>query len=407
MDHIKKSDPIPGSLSDCIQSRIIDLKSELIDLRRDFHMYPELGFQEFRTAEKIEVYLQALGFETHRVSGTGVVALLDSGKPGPVLMLRSDMDALPITEVSEKDYKSKNEGVMHACGHDSHMAMLLMAARVLKENKASLTGQIKFVFQPDEEVAGAIKMVEEGVLENPKVDGVMGIHIWSLIPSGRVSISPGVVMGGLDVFKVRVKGKGGHTGYPHEAIDPVIAASSIIQTVQTIQTREMDAQKPTIIMFGKIQAGKKANIIPEEVYMEGTIRFLHTFDPDSPDNPTQKFIRICEGICQAHQCTCEIEIEHENIPLVNDEKMVTLAKQTAAQVFGSPDIIESGKYIASEDFSEFSSRVPGVFIFLGCANKEKETQFPLHNSRFNIDEDVLTKGVELHVKGALGFLKEK
>lgn len=396
-----------NQISDKIQARIRELRQELIELRRDFHMYPELGFQEFKTAKKVENYLHNLGFDTQRVAKTGVVALLDSGRPGPVLMLRSDMDALPITEANEKDYKSKNEGVMHACGHDSHMAMLLVAARVLKENEASLKGQIKFVFQPNEEVAGAIHMVKEGGLENPDVDGVMGIHIWSQIPSGKVSITPGVVMGGLDVFKIRVKGQGGHTGYPHEAIDPVIAAANIIQTVQTIQTREIDAQKPTVIMFGKIQAGQKANIIPEQVLMEGTIRFLHTGTEDSQDNPSQKFIRICKGICQVHQCSCDIEIEHENIPLVNDAQMTYFAKQTAVQVYGDDDIIETGKYIASEDFSEFSSRVPGVFIFLGCGNREKETDFPHHNPRFDIDEDVLEKGVELHVKGALKFLKEK
>jgi amidohydrolase len=396
-----------NQISDKIQARIRELRQELIELRRDFHMYPELGFQEFKTAKKVENYLHNLGFDTQRVAKTGVVALLDSGRPGPVLMLRSDMDALPITEANEKDYKSKNEGVMHACGHDSHMAMLLVAARVLKENEASLKGQIKFVFQPNEEVAGAIHMVKEGVLENPDVDGVMGIHIWSQIPSGKVSITPGVVMGGLDVFKIRVKGQGGHTGYPHEAIDPVIAAANIIQTVQTIQTREIDAQKPTVVMIGKIQAGQKANIIPEQVLMEGTIRFLHTAAEDSQDNPTQKFIRICKGICQVHQCSCDIEIEHENIPLVNDAQMTYFAKQTAVQVYGGDDIIESGKYIASEDFSEFSSRVPGVFIFLGCGNREKETDFPHHNPRFDVDEDVLEKGVELHVKSALKFLKEK
>jgi amidohydrolase len=396
-----------NQIPDKIQARIRELRQELIELRHDFHMYPELGFQEFKTAKKVENYLHNLGFDTQRVAKTGVVALLDSGRPGPVLMLRSDMDALPITEANEKDYKSKNEGVMHACGHDSHMAMLLVAARVLKENEASLKGQIKFVFQPNEEVAGAIHMVKEGVLENPDVDGAMGIHIWSQIPSGKVSITPGGVRGGLDVFKIRVKGQGGHTGYPHEAIDPVIAAASIIQTVQMIQTREIDAQKPTVIMIGKIQAGQKANIIPEQVLMEGTIRFLHTAAEDSPDNPTQKFIRICKGICQVHQCSCDIEIEHENIPLVNDAQMTCFAKQTAVQVYGGDEIIESGKYIASEDFSEFSSRVPGVFIFLGCGNREKETDFPHHNPRFDVDEDVLEKGVELHVKGALKFLKGK
>ncbi len=392
---------------DYIQKRIHELRYEVIDLRRDFHMYPELGFDEFETAAKIENYLQNLGYTTKRLAETGVVTVLDSGHPGPCLMLRADMDALPITEENDVSYKSKNDGVMHACGHDSHMAMLLAAAKVLKENQERLTGKIKFVFQPDEEVAGAVKMVSQGVLENPKVDAVMGLHIWSLIPSGRVSISSGVVMGGMDVFKMKVKGRGGHTGYPHEAVDPVIAAASIIQSVQAVQTREIDAQNPTIIMFGKLAAGKKSNIIPEEVYLEGTIRFLTDTDADDPQNPTNRFIRICESICRAHQCDYEINIEHENIPLVNDENMADLAKKVAADVFGSPDIIDAGQYIASEDFSEYSSRIPGVFVFLGCADKDKQTHIPLHNPKFNIDEDVLTKGVELHVKGALEFLREQ
>ncbi|PLX95118.1 MAG: amidohydrolase [Desulfuromonas sp.] len=390
---------------DRIRQRIAELNQEVITLRRDFHMHPELGFKEHRTAQVIETYLQNIGLETERKSETGVIGLLVGPRPGPVLMLRADMDALPVTEESELPYKSKNNGVSHACGHDAHMAMLLVAAKVLSECREKLTGTIKFVFQPDEEVAGASRMIKDGVLENPKVDAAMGLHIWSLIPSGRVSISSGVVMGGMDVFKMRIKGKGGHTGYPHEAIDPVIAAANIIQSVQAVQTREIDAQKPTVIMFGKLAAGEKSNIIPEEVYLEGTIRFLHDVKPDDPDSPTNRFIRICESVCQAFQCTCRIEIERENIPLVNDEKMTSFAKTVAKEVFGSPDVIDPGRYIASEDFSEYSSRVPGVFTFLGCADKSKKSDMPLHNPRFNIDEDVLVKGVELHVRGALAFLK--
>ncbi len=390
---------------DPIQKQINELEHEVISLRREFHMFPELGFAEFETAVKIEHYLRNIGLTTKRVAGTGIVSVFDSGRPGPCLMLRADMDALPIKEAGDLPYKSKNEGVMHACGHDAHIAMLLVASKVLKTNKDLFAGKIKFVFQPDEEVAGAVKMVKHGVLENPKVDAVMGLHIWSLIPSGRVCISSGVVMGGLDVFKMKVKGKGGHTGYPHEAIDPVIAAASIIQSVQAVQTREMDAQKPTVIMFGKLAGGEKSNIIPEEVYLEGTIRFLHDTDPDGPESPSNRFVRICKSVCQAHQCNCEISIEHENIPLVNDEKMAGFARKVAADVFNSPDIIDAGQYIASEDFSEYSSRIPGVFIFLGCANKDKKSDFPHHNPSFNIDEDVLTKGVELHVKGALEFLR--
>jgi amidohydrolase len=389
---------------DRIRQRIEELNQEVINLRRDFHMHPELGFKEHRTAKVIETYLQNIGLETERKSDTGVIGLLVGPRPGSVLMLRADMDALPVTEENDLPYKSKNTGVSHACGHDAHMAMLLVAAKVLSECRERLTGTIKFVFQPDEEVAGAIRMVKDGVLENPKVDAVMGLHIWSLIQSGRVSISSGVVMGGMDVFKMMVKGKGGHTGYPHEAIDPVIAAANIIQSVQAVQTREIDAQKPTIIMFGKLAAGAKSNIIPEEVYLEGTIRFLHDFEPDDPDSPTNRFIRVCESVCLAFQCTCRIDIEHENIPLVNDEIMADFAKTVATDVFGSPDVIDPGRYIASEDFSEYTSRVPGVFTFLGCADKRKKSDIPHHNPKFNIDEDVLTKGVELHVRAALAFL---
>ncbi len=391
---------------DNIQNQINELKQEIIDLRRYFHMFPELGFQEFETAKKVETYLETIGLKPERMAKTGVTALLDSGNPGQCLMLRADMDALPVTEENKVNYKSKNDGIMHACGHDTHMAMLLVAAKILMKNRSSFQGTIKFVFQPNEEIAGAVDMIDQGVLENPKVDAAMAIHIWSLIPSGRVSITPGVVMGGLDVFNMKIKGRGGHTGYPHEAIDPVITAADIIQNVQTIQTREMDAQKPVIIMFGRINGGTKANIIPEQVELEGTIRFLHTADRDSPKNPTKKFIRICKSICETHQCSCDIEIEHENIPLINDENMVTLAKKTAVDVFGTPDIIDHARYIAGEDFSEFSSIVPGVLTFLGCANPDKKTDIPHHNPKFNIDEDVLTKGVELHVKAALNYLNK-
>lgn len=389
-----------------IDRQIIELEPEVIRLYRHFHQYPELGFKEFRTAEFIETYLADLGLDPFRSAGTGVAAVLDSGKPGPTLMLRADMDALPVTEATGLEFASKNPGVMHACGHDAHMAMLLTAARVLADHRPVLKGKIKLVFQPNEEAAGAIHMIEDGIMENPKVDAAMGIHIWSQLPSGQVGISSGTVMGGLDVFRLTITGKGGHTGYPHKAVDPVIAAAGVIQGVQAVQTREMDARDPTVIMFGRLSAGEKANIIPEQVDLEGTIRFLTALPEDSPDNPTQKFIRICQHICEAHLCTCNIDIDHENIPLVNDDQMVQMARQTTVTVFGSPDAVTSSRYIASEDFSEFSSRVPGVFMFLGCADPAKGTDMSHHHPAFAIDETVLTKGVALHVHGALTFLNK-
>jgi amidohydrolase len=378
-------------------------RDELISLRRDFHRHPELGFEEHRTAAVIQSYLKDLGLHPRRVAGTGVVALLEGMRPGPVLMLRADMDALPVTEENEVDYRSENPGVMHACGHDAHMAMLLIAAKVLVAHRDRLAGTIKFVFQPNEEIAGALRMIEEGVLSDPQVAAVMGIHVWTPVPSGKIAITAGPVMGGLDVFKMTIFGKGGHTGVPEDAIDPVLAAANLIQTVQMIQTREISNLKSTIIMFGRICGGTKSNIIPDQVALEGSIRFLYKGGPESEERPTERFRRIAEQVCHTHRCTCEIEIVHENIPLVNDPGMVAMARLTAAEVFGDEHAITDNVTIASEDFSEFSERVPGVFMFLGAGSEVKGTTVSHHNPRFNIDEDILLNGVAMHVHGALNY----
>ena len=391
---------------DEIKKRIEELNSELIHLRRDFHRHPELGFKEYRTAETIENYLNKLGINTSRMTQTGVVAVLEGAKPGPVLMLRADMDALPIQEENDIDYKSCNKGIMHACGHDAHMAMLLIAAKILVDKKDAIAGTVKFVFQPNEEIAGAIHMIEDGVLEDPRVDAVMGLHVWTPVLSGKVGITAGPVMGGLDVFKMTIFGKGGHTGVPEDAVDPVIAAANLIQTVQVIQTREISNLQSTIIMFGKIAGGTKSNIIPEKVDLEGSIRFLYKGGPDSEEQPAERFKRIAEQVCRTHCCRCEIEIIHENIPLINDPEMTELARQTAAEVFKEKGTIIDNISMASEDFSEFGERVPGVFMFLGVGNPQKETHMPHHNPRFNIDEEPLTDGVEMYVRGTLNFFEK-
>ena len=376
---------------------------ELIALRRDFHRNPELGFEEHRTAQVIETYLKDLGLTTRRMAGTGVVALLEGSSPGPVLMLRADMDALPVQEENDIDYISQNPGVMHACGHDAHMAMLLVAAKVLTAQRKRISGRVKFVFQPNEEIAGALPMIEEGVLENPRVDAVMGIHVWTPLESGKIGITCGPVMGGLDVFKLTIFGRGGHTGVPEDAIDPLLAAANLIQTVQMIQTREISNLKSTIIMFGRICGGTKSNIIPDQVELEGSIRFLYPGGPESQEQPTERFKRIAEQVCRTHRCSCHIDIAHENIPLINDPAMVALARRTAGEVFGNARAVIDNVTMASEDFSEFSQRVPGVFMFLGAGNAAKGTTVSHHNPCFNIDEDVLLKGVAMHVQGALNY----
>lgn len=382
---------------------IAQCREELVSLRRDFHRYPELGFAEHRTARVVEGYLQALGLFTRRVAGTGVVAILQGESPGPTLMLRADMDALPVEEENEVEYASASSGVMHACGHDAHLAMLLVAAKILCSQRQAIAGTIKFVFQPNEEIAGAMHMIEEGVLENPRVDGVMAIHVWTPLEAGKIGISAGPVMAGLDVFKMRIHGKGGHTGLPEEAVDPILAAANMIQTVQMIQTREISNLKSTIIMFGKIEGGTKSNIIPDTVYLEGSIRFLYKAGPQSPEHPTERFGRIARQVCETHRCSCDIDIEHENIPLINDHYMVEIARQTALELYGGKEFVVNTIATAGEDFSEFSERVPGVFMFLGAGNPAKGANYPHHNSRFNIDEDVLVNGAAMLVNGALNY----
>ena len=387
---------------DWIKKQTKGLHRELIEMRRDFHEHPELGFEEHRSGEIIEKYLQSLGLTTKRIAKTGVVAMIEGDPKGPVIMLRADMDALPVQEENHVEYASKNPGIMHACGHDAHMTMLLGAAKILTQIKEPLKGSIKLVFQPNEENAGALPMIKEGVLNNPKVDSALGIHIWTPLPSGTIGVSPGGVMSGLDIFQMRIKGYGGHSGYPETAIDPIIAASDIVVSAQRIQTREISSMNPMTLVFGKINGGTKANIIPDEVTLEGSIRTLYN---DTEDPPIKRLKLLAENVARVHHCECEINWVRENIPLINDDKLVSEILPVAKEVLEDGSKVIPYRTMASEDFSEFTSRIPGVFLFLGTGNQAKETHFPHHNPRFNVDEDVLPQGVELYVKGALKFLE--
>jgi len=388
-----------------IKKKVKELNNELIRLRRDFHKHPELGFEEKRTAKIVADYLLDLGLEvTKNVAKTGVVGLLRGDKTGKTLMLRADMDALPITEQNDIRYKSVNKGVMHACGHDGHTAMLLVAAKILSQYKDKIHGNIKFVFQPNEETAGARMMIDEGVLDNPKVDGAFGIHLWAPIESGKIAISEGVVMGGLYEFEVKITGRGGHTSAPHTAIDPILTASNIIQSVQVVQTREIDPLKPTLIMFGQINGGTATNIIPEEVELRGTIRYLYRDNPQGRERPRERFERIIESECKSHRAQYKIEYIVESPPVYNNKEMMRIAYQSAEETLGDSSNIVEYTNLAGEDFGEFSDEVPSTFYFIGTGNKEKGTDFAHHHPRFNIDEDTLAYGVEMHVRSAINFL---
>lgn len=385
------------------KEQVMGLKEELISLRRDFHIYPELGFQEYKTQEKIIKYLKGCGLEPEKIAKTGVVALLEGDQSGPTLLMRTDMDALPIEEENELSFKSLNPGVMHACGHDGHMAMMLVAAKILSANRDKLKGNIKFVFQPNEEDAGAYLMIEEGILENPKVDAAVGIHLWSPIETGRMGISQGPIMASSEYFNIKIKGKGGHGGAPHESTDPIICASNIIQEVQSIQSRRIDViNQPTVISFGSIQGGDFPIIIPERAELAGSIRCLH----GDLDYIKEEFERKIRCQCESDQTTYELAYKCGNNLLSNNPDITNLVRKNAIELIGEENIESNIAVMLGEDFSDFSSRVPSCFYFVGVGNREKETDYYHHHPRFNIDEDALSLGVEMHVRTALAYLNK-
>lgn len=391
-----------------IARNIVELEPELIELRRDFHRHPELGLQEHRTGKKVADYLENLGLAVTRMNQTGVVGLLQGDRPGPTLLLRADMDALPIREETGLDYQSSVDGVMHACGHDAHTAMLMIAARILTSVKERPAGNIKFVFQPNEENIGARKMIEEGLMENPKVDACFGVHVWNPLKTGQLGISAGPVMAGMEHFELVVTGRGGHTATPQSAVDPILAAAAVINGVQVIQTREIDILKePAIIMFGKIEGGSASNVIPDTVTLSGTMRYMFEGPQDSPDNPKNRFERVVANICTAHRAGYELSYLYGHPTLINHPEIAGMANHVACcQMQPKPEIL-SVVTLAGEDFSEFACRAPGAFCFIGAGDPGKKTIYPHHHPRFDIDENALRIGVELIVKSALYFFENR
>lgn len=384
-----------------IKDEIENFRDELIRLRRDFHKHPELGFEEYRTSKIIANYLEEVGLEVRRgIAKTGVIGLLRGNRPGPTLLIRSDMDALPIKEENDLPFKSDDDGKMHACGHDAHMSILLIASKILANYRDEIKGNIKFVFQPNEEDAGAALMIEDGVLEDPQVDAALGLHIWSPLETGKIAIVDGPVMASSYYFKLVIRGKGGHGGAPHTSIDPIICATDVIQAVQSIQTREVDTFKPTVITFCKINCGTLNIVIPEKIGLEGSIRCLHEDD----EQVRRRFEEITKNICGAYRTTYELEFKCGNRLLSNDHKMAELVRSVAEKVVKPEDVIGSEfRTMIGEDFAEFALRVPSAFYFIGTGNEEKETDYPHHHPRFNIDEDSLLIGVEMHVRTALEY----
>ncbi len=384
-----------------------DISNNIIEWRRQIHMYPELGYQEYRTSELIAKKLEKWGYEIRKgIAKTGVVGVLRSKHEGnKTIALRADMDALPIDELNDKPYKSRIKGVMHACGHDAHVAMLLGAAKILAEIRDELKGNVKLIFQPAEEGGnGALKMIEEGVLEDPKVDLIYGIHVWSSLPSGIIALKKGPILAAVGEFKVTIKGKGGHGAYPHATIDPIVISSSIIQSFQSIVSRNVDPTESAVVSVGYIHAGNAFNIIPEQAELGGTYRYLN----ESVGNTIRKRLReIVQNTCKAYGAECKIIAEDKSPPLVNDPEAVDFAWKTIAEMLGDNKVIEAKPSMGGEDFAFYTRKVPGAFIILGTGNPEKGTDKPHHNPYFDVDEDVLYIGTAVHVALAYRYLSIK
>ena len=390
-----------------ISREVAALSSELVMLRRDFHQHPELGFEEFRTAERAAAYLESCGLESGRVSKTGVVSVIEGQGRGRALLLRADMDALPIQEENDLPYRSVNPNKMHACGHDGHTAMLLVAAKILSQHRDQFQGKVVLVFQPNEENAGALPMIREGLLEDYPAEACLALHLWPTIETGKIGISAGPVMAGMIQFALQINGKGGHTGYPHLAVDPVLCAADVIQSLQMIQTREISVFQPTTIMIGKISGGTASNIVPDSVTMEGTARYLHEDAKDAGKNVLARIERLVSGICSAYRTDHSLTVNSSHPAVVNDAKVVEIVRSAALQIVRDERNIVRNVSTTGEDFSEFSTRIPGGFYFLGCGNGSEETSFPHHHPRFNIDEEALKIGVEMHVRTAFEYLNKE
>lgn len=380
------------------------LEPRIIEIRRTIHQNPELAHHEVATARLVAKELRSLGIEVKTgVGGTGVVGLLRSGKNGKVVALRADMDALPLQEEVDLEFKSKRKGVMHACGHDTHVAMLLGAAALLAKHRKQLGGDVKFLFQPAEESGGnggAKPMIDEGAMENPRVDYVFGLHIAADMPSGVYGVRGGPFMAKPDAFKIRVIGRGGHGSAPHRAIDPVYIAAQVTIALQGLSGRMVNPIRPFVISVCSVHGGTKNNIIPDEVVLEGTIR---TFEKNTRSKAIADMRRVVASTCEAYGGSCVIDFQKDTYPVVyNDEKVTERVAKTLRRI-PRMKTIRADPRMGAEDFSRFQQKAPGTFYYLGTGNTSKGCDSPNHSSKFKVDEGVLKYGTLSLASLALEF----
>ena len=393
-----------------IAKRVDAMKATLIAQRRDFHMNPELSNREERTARVIAEKLKALGLEDIRtgVSRYGVVAMLKGAKPGPVVAIRSDMDALPVEETLDVPYKSRNKGVKHACGHDVHMAVALGTAELLSQMRGQIAGSVKFIFQPAEEGApegeesGAVQMIKEGALENPRPHVIFALHDTPQVKVGQIGYVPGAMLASSDSFSIRIIGKKVHAAWPHQGIDPIVVAAETIAALQTIRSRRIDPVETMVLTIGSIHGGNRQNIIADEVRMEGTVR---THSEQVRERIRTLMKEILNGVAASHGAAAELTWSSKsNPPTVNDKAEVEAALPALRRSVGAANVIQTPPVMGAEDYTYFLKAVPGFMFWLGVGNPEKGMTAMLHTADFDADEDALPIGVKTMSNLVLDYL---
>lgn len=391
--------PSPVNLANgSIRPAIRALQTQLVDWRRTLHQHPELGFKEHITADFIQQKLESWGVD-HQcgVAGTGIMACIRGSLPGPVLGIRADMDALPIQEQNQVPYRSRHDGVMHACGHDGHVTIALGTAYYLSQHRDQFAGTVKILFQPAEEGPGGAKpMIEAGVLKNPDVEAMIGLHLWNNLPLGTVGVRSGPLMAATEFFHCTITGKGGHGAIPHQTIDSIVVAAQVVSALQTIVARNIDPLKSAVVTIGEFHAGSAVNVIADSARISGTVRY---FDRAYSDYFEQRLDQVIGGICQSHGASYQLDYTHLYPPVVNDAAIAELVRSAAMSVVETPaGVVPECQTMGGEDMSFFLEAVPGCYFFLGAANADKGLAYPHHHPRFDFDETALSAGVEIFVR---------
>lgn len=379
-------------------------KDYIIEKRRYFHMNPEPSFNEYDTSKVVQEELTKIGIPFEIFAKTGIIATIKGQNPGKTVLLRADMDALEVCEKNNVSYRSQKEGLMHACGHDGHIAMLLGAAHVLNEIKNDISGEIKLLFQPAEEIAkGAKAMIEESKIID-SIDAAFAIHLWQGVPVGKISLESGARMAAADLFSIKVKGKSGHGSMPHETIDAVVVASAIVMNLQHLVSRNTNPLDTLVVTVGKLTAGTRHNIIAGEALLEGTIR---SFSDEVWKKIPEQIERVVKNTAAAYNAEAEIDLVRATPPLVNNQDISDILKASAKKLYGEEVVTKYEKTPGGEDFAYFTQAVPGALAFVGIRNDEKGINSPHHNETFDMDEEALEMGANLYAQFAIDFLNLK